>query len=93
MKKLIALSILFSASVFGYTTEDISYVCKGDLSCINIVNEELMDISIKGNYRIMTPDQYKKSLLNYCKKDTPECFEYIKIMIETYDQAYKEGNK
>lgn len=95
--QIIALATLFlSFSVGAYEVKDseIDFVCQSNVECINIVNDELADITIDGNLRNLTPAEFRESIADYCDtQPTIECRNYSQIMIKTFDQAYKDGDK
>lgn len=95
MKNLLIAALFFAPSVYAYeaTPEEISFVCKGDQQCINIVSDELSDITIDGNLRVITPDAFRVQVQDYCEDSSTECFTYVKMMINTFDQAYKDGEE
>lgn len=92
MKRLL-IAMLFSAPVFAYeaSQEEVSFVCKGVQQCINIVNDELSDITVDGNLRVITPDAFRAQVRDYCEDESTECQVYVKMMINTFDSAYIEG--
>ncbi|QHJ78919.1 MAG: hypothetical protein [Caudoviricetes sp.] len=94
MKRLL-IAMMFTSSAFASVTDlDVLQVCKGDKQCVNIVNDELADITITGNFRELTPAEFKDSIADYCSeelKDSKECSKYLKMMEETFNEAYKEG--
>ncbi|AIA65013.1 valyl tRNA synthetase modifier [Cronobacter phage S13] len=95
MKNLLIAALLFAPSAFAYepSQEEVSFVCKGEQQCINIVNDELSDITVDGNLRVITPDAFREQVLDYCEDDSTECQVYVKMMINTFDQAYRDGEE
>lgn len=95
-KMLIAGALLaFPSYSLAYeaSQEEIAFVCQGEQQCINIVSDELSDITIDGNLRIITPDAFRSNLADYCEVKTVECETYVKMMVNTFDSAYLEGDK
>lgn len=96
IKLLIAAALIAAPSyslAYEASPEEVSFVCQGDQQCINIVNDELSDITIDGNLRVVTPDAFRAKLVDYCETTSVECETYVKMMVNTFDSAYLEGDK
>lgn len=93
---LVAVCIAIPSQSLAYEVnpEELSFVCDGEQQCINIVSDELGDITISGNLRDMTPNAFEDSVADYCNDSgTAQCEKYLFIMKETFKQAYKDGSE
>lgn len=93
---LVAVGLIYPSYSLAYeaSASEIAEVCNGEQECINIISDELSDITISGNLRHMTPEKFNFSVDRYCDElKTKQCWTYVAMMKKTFNTAYMEGDK